>query len=218
MSARFVWSVQGSPCRFGEALRRSRSQPQVCSVACSRSSSALSLGRRCAVDHLGGPTPGAEAVRLSRSRRDLRLRVFGVVATVGTTYVLLEEVQTLSLVASVAVGLWATALLVINNLRDIPGDTDAGKNTLAVRIGARAARVVFAAMHVAALGFALWAAFGFDRWGGLMVVLGLGQMIQAVVDVQKGATGPDLVKVLGLTASVQMVSGLGFAIGVALTG
>jgi len=116
------------------------------------------------------------------------------------------------------VGLWATALLVINNLRDIPGDTDAGKNTLAVRIGARATRVVFAVMHVAALGFALWAAFGFDRWGGLMVVLGLGQMIQAVVDVQKGATGPDLVKVLGLTASVQMVSGLGFAIGVALTG
>ncbi len=143
---------------------------------------------------------------------------FGVVATVGTTYVLLEEVQTLSLVASVAVGLWATALLVINNLRDIPGDTDAGKNTLAVRIGDRATRVVFAAMHVAALGFALWAAFGFDRWGGLMVVLGLGQMIQAVVDVQKGATGPELVKVLGLTASVQMVSGLGFAIGVALTG
>ena len=52
-------------------------------------------------------------------------------------------------------------------------------------------------MHVAALGFALWAAFGFGRWGGLMVVLGLGQMIQAVVDVQKGATGPELVKVLG---------------------
>ena len=64
-------------------------------------------------------------------------------------------------------------------------------------------------MHVAALGFALWAAFGFGRWGGLMVVLGLGQMIQAVVDVQKGATGPELVKVLGLTAPVQMVSGLG---------
>ena len=53
---------------------------------------------------------------------------FGVVATVGTTYVLLGEVQRLSLVASVAVGLWATALLVINNLRDIPGDTDAGKS------------------------------------------------------------------------------------------
>ena len=142
---------------------------------------------------------------------------FGVVATVGTTYVLLGEVQRLSLVASVAVGLWATALLVINN-RDIPGDTDAGKNTLAVRIGDRATRIVFAVMHVAALGFALWASFGFSRWGGLLVVLGLGQMIQAVVDVQKGATGAELIKVLGLTASVQLVSGLGLAIGLAVTG
>ena len=143
---------------------------------------------------------------------------FGVVATVGTTYVLLGELQRLSLVASVAVGLWATALLVINNLRDIPGDTDAGKNTLAVRIGDRATRIVFAVMHVAALGFALWASFGFSRWGGLLVVLGLGQMIQAVVDVQKGATGAELIKVLGLTASVQLVSGLGLAIGLAVTG
>ena len=143
---------------------------------------------------------------------------FGLVATVGTTYVLLEEIQTLSVVASVAVGLWATALLVVNNLRDIPGDTDAGKNTLAVRIGDGATRVVFIVMHLAALGFALWAAFGFSRWGGLLVVLGLGQMIQAVVDVRKGAVGPELIKVLGLTASVQLVSGLGLAIGIALSG
>ena len=143
---------------------------------------------------------------------------FGLVATVGTTYVLLEEVQTLSVVASVAVGLWATALLVVNNLRDIPGDTDAAKNTLAVRIGDGATRVVFIVMHIAALGFALWAAFGFSRWGGLLVLLGLGQMIQAVVDVRKGARGPELIRVLGLTASVQLVSGLGLAIGIAVTG
>ncbi|MEM9467571.1 MAG: 1,4-dihydroxy-2-naphthoate polyprenyltransferase [Actinomycetota bacterium] len=143
---------------------------------------------------------------------------FGLVATVGTTYVLLEEIQTLSIVASVAVGLWATALLVINNLRDIPGDTEAGKNTLAVRIGDGATRWVFVVMHLAALGFALWAAFGFSRWGGLLVVLGLGQMIQAIVDVRKGAKGPELIRVLGLTASVQLVSGLGLAIGLALSG
>ncbi len=52
---------------------------------------------------------------------------FGVVATAGTTYVLLEEVDGLALACSVPVGLWATALLVINHLRDIPGDTAAGK-------------------------------------------------------------------------------------------
>ena len=143
---------------------------------------------------------------------------FGLVATVGTTYVLLEEIQTLSIVAAVAVGFWATALLVVNNLRDIPGDTEAGKNTLAVRMGDGPTRVVFIVMHLAALGFALWASFGFSRWAGLMVVFGLGPMIQAVVDVRKGATGPALIKVLGLTAQVQLVSGLAFAAGLALSG
>ena len=54
-------------------------------------------------------------------------------ATQEDSYALITA---LSLAASVAVGLWATALLVVNNLRDIPGDTEAGKNTLAVRVGA----------------------------------------------------------------------------------
>lgn len=143
---------------------------------------------------------------------------FGLVATVGTTYVLLEEITTLSVVASVAVGLWATALLVINNLRDIPGDTTAGKNTLAVRIGAPATRVLFIVMHVAALGCAVWASVGFDRWAGLVVLLGLAYMIQAIVDVKKGATGPALIRVLGLSGQTQLISGLGFAIGLAVSG
>ena len=143
---------------------------------------------------------------------------FGLVATVGTTYVLVEEITALSVLASVAVGLWATALLVVNNLRDIPGDTAAGKNTLAVRIGAPATRVVFVVMHLAALGVATGASIVHDRWAGLIVFFGLAFMIQACVDVAKGATGPALIKVLGLTGQVQLISGLGFAIGLALSG
>lgn len=143
---------------------------------------------------------------------------FGLVATVGTTYVLVEEVTGLALLASVAVGLWATALLVVNNLRDIPGDTAAGKNTLAVRIGAPATRVVFVVMQLAALGVAIAASIGHDRWAGLMVVFGLAFMIQACVDVAKGAVGPALIKVLGLTGQVQLISGLAFAAGLALSG
>jgi 1,4-dihydroxy-2-naphthoate octaprenyltransferase len=80
---------------------------------------------------------------------------FGVVATVGTTYVLLERVDGVSLAASVTVGLWATALMVTNNLRDIPGDTRAGKHTLAVRLGDRATRRVYVGMHVVALAVAV---------------------------------------------------------------
>ena len=65
---------------------------------------------------------------------------FGVVATAGSTYVQIESLNWLALAASVPVGLLATALLVVNNLRDIPGDTAAGKRTLAVRLGDRRTR------------------------------------------------------------------------------
>ena len=56
---------------------------------------------------------------------------FGLVATAGTTYVLIERLTALSLVAGAAVGALACALLVVNNLRDIPTDRAAGKRTLA---------------------------------------------------------------------------------------
>jgi 1,4-dihydroxy-2-naphthoate octaprenyltransferase len=65
---------------------------------------------------------------------------FGLVATVGSTYVQLEHVSWLSVGCGVAVGCLATAILVVNNLRDIPGDTAAGKRTLAVRLGRERSR------------------------------------------------------------------------------
>ncbi|MEO6318987.1 MAG: 1,4-dihydroxy-2-naphthoate polyprenyltransferase, partial [Acidimicrobiales bacterium] len=73
---------------------------------------------------------------------------FGVVATAGSTYVQTETLTALALVASVPVGLLATALLVINNLRDIPGDTASGKRTLAVRLGDGRTRGLYVAMLV----------------------------------------------------------------------
>ncbi len=66
---------------------------------------------------------------------------FGVVAVCGTYYV---EARTLSLdalLASIPVGSLATAILVVNNVRDLDGDREAGKRTLAVRFGRRAARL-----------------------------------------------------------------------------
>ena len=54
-------------------------------------------------------------------------------ATTGTAYVQTEALTALEVVAAVPVGLMAVALLVVKNLRDIPGDTAAGKRTLAVR-------------------------------------------------------------------------------------
>src|SRR5207244_4964509 len=60
---------------------------------------------------------------------------FGLVATVGSSYVQLDRLTTLAFGAAVPVGLLATALLVVNNLRDIPTDARSGKRTLAVRLG-----------------------------------------------------------------------------------
>jgi 1,4-dihydroxy-2-naphthoate octaprenyltransferase len=70
---------------------------------------------------------------------------FGVVATVGTAYVQTLAITWLALVLSVGVGLLAVAILVANNLRDIPGDTVAGKRTLAVRLGDLGTRRFFLA-------------------------------------------------------------------------
>src|SRR5215475_14153861 len=69
---------------------------------------------------------------------------FGLAAVVGTAYVQVHALTWLSVAAAVPVGLLACALLVINNLRDIPSDTAAGKRTLAVRIGDSRTRLLYA--------------------------------------------------------------------------
>jgi 1,4-dihydroxy-2-naphthoate octaprenyltransferase len=68
---------------------------------------------------------------------------FGVLAVVGSAYVQVGRIIPLAVAASVPVGLLATAILVLNNLRDIETDRTAGKRTLAVRMGARATRMLY---------------------------------------------------------------------------
>src|SRR4051795_990739 len=75
---------------------------------------------------------------------------FGLVAVVGTTYVQTESFDLPALYAAVGVGAIACALLVVNNLRDIPTDTVAGKRTLAVVLGADRTRALFLLLIVAA--------------------------------------------------------------------
>jgi 1,4-dihydroxy-2-naphthoate polyprenyltransferase len=136
---------------------------------------------------------------------------FGVVATVGSTYVQTGEVTGLSLGTSVPVGLLATALLVINNLRDIPGDTESGKRTLAVRLGDQRTRVVYTALL--AMSFLIippLAAFG--RIGAVVALAGIPFAQKPVVTVLGGAKGPALIPVLGATGRLQLI------VGVLLTG
>ncbi|MEM9038344.1 MAG: 1,4-dihydroxy-2-naphthoate polyprenyltransferase [Actinomycetota bacterium] len=139
---------------------------------------------------------------------------FGLVATVGTTYVAVETVIVQSVVAGCVAGALACALLVINNLRDIPTDREVGKRTLAVRIGDRATRWLYvgllAASFVGVVVLATW------RPPALLGLAGLPLAIAPVRSVLGGADGAALIPVLGSTGRVQLVTGLACALGLAL--
>jgi 1,4-dihydroxy-2-naphthoate octaprenyltransferase len=142
---------------------------------------------------------------------------FGVVATAGTTFVVIESVTTISLVSSVAVGFLACALLVVNNLRDIPTDSQVGKKTLAVRLGDSRTRWFYVALVggaylVAIAVAAVW------RWPAALAVASAPVAAPAIAAVRRGASGRDLIAVLGSTGRTQMVFGVLFAIGLALGG
>lgn len=131
---------------------------------------------------------------------------FGLVATVGTTYVLAERITALAWQMGVAVGALACALLVTNNLRDIPTDREVGKKTLAVRLGDSRTRTLFVVLVVG--GVFVGAAAVWER--PLAAVI-LGVLVVAVGPVRRvrgGAVGRDLIAVLGGTARVQLVFGV----------
>ena len=140
---------------------------------------------------------------------------FGVVATVGSTYVQVEQITALSVVASVPVGLLATALLVTNNLRDIPGDRVAGKQTLAVRLGDARTRNLYIAML--AVAFAFVPLLALARTAALLALPVAAAARTPVRRIRAGARGPELIPVLVGTGTVQLVFGVLLAIGLALS-
>ena len=142
---------------------------------------------------------------------------FGVVATTGSTYVQTGQVELLALGASVPVGLLATALLVVNNLRDIPGDTEVGKRTLAVRLGEKRTRVLYVvmlALPFATLPFVVGLG---GRIGGTLAFAAILPARSPVVSVLGGARGPDLIPVLGATGRVQLIFGVLLTAGLAIS-
>lgn len=140
---------------------------------------------------------------------------FGVVATAGSSYVQLEKVQSLALAASVPVGCMATALLVVNNLRDIPTDAVAGKRTLAVRMGDGPTRVLYVGLIVAA--FAMLPVLALRRPMALLAVGALPLAVLSLRRIASGVTGGALVQVLSDTGRLQLVYGVLLALGLALS-
>ena len=140
---------------------------------------------------------------------------FGVVATVGTEYVVGEEVSLTGVVASVAVGSVACALLVVNNLRDREGDATSGKNTLAVRIGDTATRRFFVGL-VGSTGIAVLVTALTAGPVALLGLAGVATLVSPVRKVLTGTQGRALIGVLGEVGRAQLVLGVTYAVGLAL--
>ncbi len=140
---------------------------------------------------------------------------FGLVATAGTTYVLVERLTGLSLVAGSAVGFVACALLVVNNLRDIPTDAAVGKRTLAVRLGDRGTRRLYVALIVGTFVIATLA--GIARPWALLTIVAVPLAVPPVRAVREQAFGPELIPVLAGTGRLQLGFGALFALGLAVS-
>jgi len=143
---------------------------------------------------------------------------FGLVATVGSSYVQHRTIPASAWVGAVATGLLAVAILVVNNLRDVPTDAVAGKRTLAVRIGEARTRLLFVglvagALALAAVGVPLAAQ---SAWP-LLVLLAVPLAWPPVTAVREGGVGRALIPALGGTGRLELAVALLLAVGLLLT-
>ena len=176
----------------------------------------IAMGLACmlaAVTYTGGPWPFGY-----RGLGDLVVFIFfGVLAVTGTYYVEVGRVTAEAFAASIPVALTVTAILVVNNVRDIDTDRLAGKYTLAVYLGRRLARaelvVIVAAAYVAAA--TLWLLGGFSGWV-LLSWASVPAAIVPVLAVLRRTDGPPLNRALGAMARLHLIFGLLLAIGLSL--
>jgi 1,4-dihydroxy-2-naphthoate octaprenyltransferase len=148
---------------------------------------------------------------------------FGLMATCGSAYVMVETVPAAAWWSGVVMGLLAVAVLVANNLRDIPTDEAGGKRTLAVRLGDPRTRTLyrvcvvgaFATIGLGVVAFIVDGSIGLTQWG----LFGLIAWSLAIRPLERirAATGRDLVPVLTGTAALHAACGLSLALGLALS-
>jgi 1,4-dihydroxy-2-naphthoate octaprenyltransferase len=148
---------------------------------------------------------------------------FGLLATCGTTFVMVETVTSSSWWCAVTMGLLAVAILEANNIRDIETDEAAGKRTLAVRIGDRHARAVYGTLVVGAFGAIAAGVLahllnddvGLTQWG--LVGLAAWPLAIRPLEAARTASGPALIPVLIDTAKLHAATGLLLALGLVLS-
>lgn len=127
---------------------------------------------------------------------------FGLVATLGTTYTQAGRVHWPVILGAVGIGLLACAILMVNNIRDLPTDALAGKRTLAVRLGEPGARRAYAFLLFAALGCGLAGIFA--TWWALLVSVLLAPAVALSLPVLAGLRGRGLVVILKFTGLFEL--------------
>ncbi|WP_439031800.1 1,4-dihydroxy-2-naphthoate polyprenyltransferase [Gordonia terrae] len=140
---------------------------------------------------------------------------FGLVAVLGTQFVASGRVDWVGLACAVGVGAISSSVLVVNNLRDIPSDTESGKITLAVRLGDARTRTLFAVLLLTPLVMSVALAFA-TPWA-LLALLTFPLLWQAYAPVRTGAVGPGLIASIGSTGKAMLAWALVTAVTLALS-
>lgn len=167
-----------------------------------------------ALAYSGGPFPLA-----SHGLGDVFVFIFfGLVAVVGTYYVQALQVTPLAFAAAVPVGALITAILVVNNYRDMNTDRKAGKRTLAVLMGARATRFEYVLLIVLAYAVpvVLWLILGLHTFTILLPLLSVPMAVQLVRAFFTTPISPAFNKLLAGTARLSLVFSVLLALGLAL--
>ena len=140
---------------------------------------------------------------------------FGIVPVMGTAYVQTLQLTAQSLWAGVGVGALACTILIPNNLRDIPGDTEHGKRTLAVRLGDFRTRILFYISLAVGFIVPVISAVTATPWT-LLALLAIPVAVTPIRTVARGARGPELIPVLKSSGMLLLVYGLTLGLGFAL--
>jgi 1,4-dihydroxy-2-naphthoate octaprenyltransferase len=140
---------------------------------------------------------------------------FGLVAVCGTAYVQVGRVSLATLLTGMWVGALACAILVANNLRDIRGDAQVGKRTLATRLGDSKTRAFYVILVVLSTLLIVVGAF-LTTWWAFLGLAGLVLIIPAVRIVLSGGSGPALIAVLKATSLTELATAIAFAAGLVL--
>ncbi|MFQ6172304.1 1,4-dihydroxy-2-naphthoate polyprenyltransferase [Oryzobacter sp. R7] len=139
---------------------------------------------------------------------------FGLMATLGTLYTQADAISWFGVFGAVGVGAIASAILVANNLRDIPTDTEHGKRTLAVRLGDTRTRRLYGVLVAVSVGMVLLMAL-VTPWA-LLGLLALPLAVRSLAAVRSDATGRALVPVLAATGLYEVAYAVLVAVGVVI--